>query len=246
MRGPVAVCPCCRGPWGGCVGRPARVSIWRKGGRVASGKLFFACTTAALPAPPDSPRLQEEGASVSFLHLFPVDQVALPYARVHDPVFPRVEVEVLVLRGVEPARDAVGRQMLHEPLEFRRVPGVHLEAVEMWDVRHRLGEDPVLGVDKGPRPVLIAHFVLFHGVLSFCCSLQRQRYGSVLPGFDKEKRFAGRSRGMTCGFTCFSLPSTYMNTSYSPLPLLPRMSWCIPRPERITDCNGASSIFPTS
>jgi hypothetical protein len=25
-------------------------------------------------------------------------------------------------------------------------------------------------------------------VLSFCCSLQRQRYGSVLPGFDKEKK----------------------------------------------------------
>ena len=29
-------------------------------------------------------------------------------------------------------------------------------------------------------------FVRFHGVLSFCCSLQGQRYGSVLPAFDKK------------------------------------------------------------
>ena len=65
----------------------------------------------------------------------------------------------------------------------------------MWDVRHRLGEDPVLGVDKGPRPVLVAHFVLFQGVLSFCCSLQGQRYGSVLPGF--VKKIAGRRRRCT-------------------------------------------------
>ena len=27
-------------------------------------------------------------------------------------------------------------------------------------------------------------FFRFHGILSFCCSLQGQRYGSVLPGFD--------------------------------------------------------------
>ena len=49
---------------------------------------------------------------------------------------------------------------------------------------------------KAQTPLL---FVCFHGVLSFCCSLQRQRYGGDLPGFDKEKRFAGRGRGMTCG-----------------------------------------------
>ena len=34
VREPVDVCPCRRGPWGGCVGRLARVNIWRKGGRV--------------------------------------------------------------------------------------------------------------------------------------------------------------------------------------------------------------------
>ena len=49
---------------------------------------------------------------------------------------------------------------------------------------------------KAQTPLL---FVCFHGVLSFCCSLQRQRYGGDLPGFDKEKRFAGRCRRMTCG-----------------------------------------------
>ena len=44
-------------------------------------------------------------------------------------------------------------------------------------------------------------FVRFHGILSFCCSLQGQRYGSVLPGFDnKKKRFAGRCRRMTEGY----------------------------------------------
>ena len=47
---------------------------------------------------------------------------------------------------------------------------------------------------KAQTPLL---FVCFHGVLSCCCSLQRQRYGGDLPGFDKEKRFAGRWRGKT-------------------------------------------------
>ena len=64
VREPVDVCLRRRGPWGGCVGRLARVNIWRKGGRVRADGHFVARTAAALPAPPDRmPQLQEDGAS---------------------------------------------------------------------------------------------------------------------------------------------------------------------------------------
>ena len=64
VRGPVDVCPCRRGPWGGCVGRLARVNIWRKGGRVRADGHFVARTAAALPAPPEAPCCRRIGASV--------------------------------------------------------------------------------------------------------------------------------------------------------------------------------------
>ena len=41
MRGPVAVCLRCRGPWGECAGEADAVGIWRKGGRVLARKRFL-------------------------------------------------------------------------------------------------------------------------------------------------------------------------------------------------------------
>ena len=97
--------------------------IRRQGGVVQA---FFACTTAALPAPPEAPGLQEYGASVS-LERHPPDKV-------------------------------VDEIRCHSQLDE--------------------SEEKI----QAQTPLL---FVRFHGILSFCCSLQGQRYGSVLPAFDK-------------------------------------------------------------
>ena len=122
------------------MGRLARVSIWRKAGRVWADGHFVARTAAALPAPPEAPFAGGWGVRV-LLQRHPADKV-VDEVRCHSE-FDESEKKV-----------------------------------------------------EAQTPLLL---VRFHGVLSFCCSLQRQRYGSVLPGFDKKSPVG--AGGWRMGFT---------------------------------------------
>ena len=78
----------------------------------------------------------------------PIDQVAGFRGRVHDPVLPAIEVEILVGSAIENPWFAVLQEVMGEPEEFFGIIAIHLQAIEMRDIRHGLGEYPFLLRDE--------------------------------------------------------------------------------------------------
>ncbi len=82
-----------------------------------------------------------------------VNQVTFCRIVIHDPVFPVIEEEVSICLPIEFPWDAILVQKTDEPTEFQRISAPCLETIEVRDIRHGLGEYPLLSFNKGPGSI---------------------------------------------------------------------------------------------